>query len=697
MKRRVIAFALMLAMVIAAKMAQPVIAEMAVDFETDYAVRLAYAPDRERPVMAAYTNDITADEGIPVAYKEFSFSTQYGADEIARAVVNMATVGEEKTADQWQEASDWLGGVISRAVPQTGQMDAEQMAQDIVRAVVSATTDAKRENVETANAWLKSMEVGEVRVQVPYYPELARGIHSDDVLHLQKRLIELGYLDDKADGQFGGKTEAAVKLVQTQLREREQAEIDRLYVSQPAAEPTPEPIVNEQGDDAISVMPESTPAPTPEAPPKPEPKTKVDGIAGQVFQIQLYSEALPLIDGTLDKGSPVDEVSRLQRRLMQLGCMLGAVDGDYGGNTRRGVRLFQHYNGLNVTGIADEKTQQVIFSTDAKATTYPIMVKGAEGDEVRQLQSRLITLGFMRGTPDGSFGPGTETGVRALQTYMRELEIERLRTEIRTSQSAATGIVPAQPDATALPDAQSESTADADEIPLTPTVEVTGVADPLLLDEFYAESFPAIPSAMRNGDANPNVERVQRRLGALEYIYTNPDGAFGNGTETAVRAFQERNKLPVDGIAGAQTLELLFSKDARVQIKPYILKVSIENQRVYAYGLDANEEHTVLTRTMKCSTGLNVTPTPRGTYQRSTGPGARWHYFKKFGVWAQYAYYIQGNYMFHSILYNVKGGSPNSSIYQLGRKASHGCVRLAVDDAKWIWDNCPPNTKIVVY
>lgn len=41
---------------------------------------------------------------------------------------------------------------------------------------------------------------------------------------------------------------------------------------------------------------------------------------------------------------------------MQLGCLTGGVDGDYGSNTRRGVRIFQHYNGLEETGVADEAT-----------------------------------------------------------------------------------------------------------------------------------------------------------------------------------------------------------------------------------------------------------------------------------------------------------------------------------------------------
>ena len=54
--------------------------------------------------------------------------------------------------------------------------------------------------------------------------------------------------------------------------------------------------------------------------------------------------------------------------------------------------------------------------------------------------------------------------------------------------------------------------------------------------------------------------------------------------------------------------------------------------------------------------------------------------------------------MFHSVLYNQKEGKvTQSSVNHLGSKASHGCVRLSVEDAKWIWTNCPANTKVIVY
>jgi lipoprotein-anchoring transpeptidase ErfK/SrfK len=53
--------------------------------------------------------------------------------------------------------------------------------------------------------------------------------------------------------------------------------------------------------------------------------------------------------------------------------------------------------------------------------------------------------------------------------------------------------------------------------------------------------------------------------------------------------------------------------------------------------------------------------------------------------------------MIHSVLFKKKGGGPTSgSVHSLGRKASHGCVRVAVKDAKWIWENCGVGTTVVI-
>lgn len=46
------------------------------------------------------------------------------------------------------------------------------------------------------------------------YNTLSKGDKSDEVVDMQTRLIELGYLNEKADGAFGGKTQTAVKVFQ---------------------------------------------------------------------------------------------------------------------------------------------------------------------------------------------------------------------------------------------------------------------------------------------------------------------------------------------------------------------------------------------------------------------------------------------------------------------------------------------------
>jgi len=59
--------------------------------------------------------------------------------------------------------------------------------------------------------------------------------------------------------------------------------------------------------------------------------------------------------------------------------------------------------------------------------------------------------------------------------------------------------------------------------------------------------------------------------------------------------------------------------------------------------------------------------------------------------WTQF----HGDYLFHSILYN-----PYTRVVQdgrLGASLSHGCVRLAIDDAKWIHDTIPRGTTVVSY
>ena len=68
-------------------------------------------------------------------------------------------------------------------------------------------------------------------------------------------------------------------------------------------------------------------------------------------------------------------------------------------------------------------------------------------------------------------------------------------------------------------------------------------------------------------------------------------------------------------------------------------------------------------------------------------------------VYGQYCTRITGGILFHSVFYRAQdpGQLAYNAYNQLGNAASHGCVRLNVADAKWIYDNCPVGTKVTIY
>lgn len=102
-----------------------------------------------------------------------------------------------------------------------------------------------------------------------------------------------------------------------------------------------------------------------------------------------------------------------------------------------------------------------------------------------------------------------------------------------------------------------------------------------------------------------------------------------------------------------------------------------------------------LLREMIASAGAPDTPTPTGWY-RINGRGYAFFSYK----YQEGAYYwvrFIGNYLFHSIPFDAKQQIKASEAAKLGTPASHGCVRLSIPDAKWIYDNVPDGTVVVIH
>lgn len=93
--------------------------------------------------------------------------------------------------------------------------------------------------------------------------------------------------------------------------------------------------------------------------------------------------------------------------------------------------------------------------------------------------------------------------------------------------------------------------------------------------------------------------------------------------------------------------------------------------------------------------GLNGS-TPTGTFTISDK--YEWCYMDD-GSYGQYISRIYKGILFHSVPYysQSKDTLKTEEYNKLGEAASHGCIRLTCADSKWIYDNCPSGTTVVIY
>lgn len=97
-----------------------------------------------------------------------------------------------------------------------------------------------------------------------------------------------------------------------------------------------------------------------------------------------------------------------------------------------------------------------------------------------------------------------------------------------------------------------------------------------------------------------------------------------------------------------------------------------------------------------CSTARDGVSTPTGTFRIMDK--LRWHELMG-PSWGQYCSHITSDILFHSVP-NTRpydNHSLNASAYNmLGQPASAGCIRLTVGHAKWMYDNVPTGTRVIV-
>ena len=169
-------------------------------------------------------------------------------------------------------------------------------------------------------------------------------------------------------------------------------------------------------------------------------------------------------------------------------------------------------------------------------------------------------------------------------------------------------------------------------------------------------------------------------------VYYGSDGAMRYGWQTIGGVRYYFNK-----VTGAleQTNAMAKKAQSYSSSTKWLILVDTKSNHVGIYN--GRKNNWIEKKYWSCTTGASATPTVKGSFTvKSKGLA--------FGSGYTCWYYTQfyGNYLFHSVLYNP-GSKTSIQDGRLGINASHGCVRLSLSNAKWIYDNIPRGTKVVIY
>ncbi len=394
----------------------------------------------------------------------------------------------------------------------------------------------------------------------------------------------------------------------------------------------------------------------------------------------------------LSIGDEGDDVLFLQMRLKSLGYYAGKESGQFGQDTQAAVRKFQEDNsnrGLEVTGSADIATQVLAASARHRGLRY-----GSEGEDVKELQTRLTALGYYTGKISGNYLEGTQNGIKQFQKN-NDLEVtgaaDPLTQETLYSENAVGRHDVDDPTPTPFSDLSWYLVDENDSgVPMPP--------EPVIFTK-----------ELKKGSKSDAVKQLQERMQELGYFDGPISGNYQDKTAKAVKKIQEQNGMQATGRTDEATWNLIFNSPGLVmpdqtpkpsptpEPVPFAITVDVQNQIVSVYTRDEEGNYTIPVRQMLCSTGKVGTPSPVGDWVLN-GRKAKWCYFPKWGDYARYWTRINAKVAFHSPIYSatrndaMKIGSYN----MLGNRASHGCIRLSVPDAKWIYDNVGAGTVVSI-
>lgn len=141
----------------------------------------------------------------------------------------------------------------------------------------------------------------------------------------------------------------------------------------------------------------------------------------------------------------------------------------------------------------------------------------------------------------------------------------------------------------------------------------------------------------------------------------------------------------------------VFPRAVAEDADDYYIEVDLASQITTVYRTADGS----VARQMICSTGTGKN-TPRGTFRLAKSRDTdrtEWYWITAYRCFVKFPTRIQGHILFHSVPYASRDLSTVDveAVEKLGFAASHGCIRLRWQDAKWIATHCPDDTQARIF
>ena len=199
--------------------------------------------------------------------------------------------------------------------------------------------------------------------------------------------------------------------------------------------------------------------------------------------------------------------------------------------------------------------------------------------------------------------------------------------------------------------------------------------------------------------------------GKTEYYGSTTEGYIMTGTFTTPTGIVVTTDA--DGKVTAKGTSVVFEALRRLNASysdtNWAICVDVHAHEVMVFNRADKNSTWTLARQFKCGTGNTAagTPTFRGELTLGGGwsPSAnkylpaedRIYKYDYFGAWYYMPYYLDQG--FHSVIDGDMDGyvSPSDTASQVGKDISHGCIRCPMDDLKWVWENVPDGSRVIIY